>query len=98
MEKLSREQNEQVFELSCKAEQAHKEMLSRLREQKLAQKKRHEQEQMLQAKIDRQCEGCYYYKRLVHDLDYKVCHYILIENEPRGCPADGCTKKRVDAL
>ena len=36
---------------------------------------------------NRGCRGCYYYKPLYRGKDpLRCCHYLLIEDEKRGCP------------
>ena len=40
------------------------------------------------------CDGCKYRRVLGRDgAKYKVCNYMCDTGEPRGCPADRCTKK-----
>lgn len=43
----------------------------------------------------RGCDGCYYYKRLSKKpLTECCCHYLLIEDEKRGCPpGEGCIRR-----
>ena len=44
---------------------------------------------------DPACKGCYYYRRLGTNAFEKVCLYILIEGERRGCPGGkGCEKRK----
>jgi len=38
------------------------------------------------------CKGCIYRRGVIGGT---ACHYMLDNDEPRGCPADSCTKKRV---
>lgn len=42
-----------------------------------------------------ECEGCYYYKGIYRGkFTIKCCHFLLIEDEKRGCPAGhGCTRR-----
>ena len=40
------------------------------------------------------CDDCFYLRRIVHGFDFFCCHYILLTGEPRGCPAEHCTRHR----
>ena len=41
------------------------------------------------------CQGCYYWKPLFRRPGGpRCCHYLLIEDEKRGCPAgENCAKR-----
>ncbi len=42
----------------------------------------------------KKCKGCKHWRSLCGcPGGTKGCHYILDTGEPRGCPADKCTKK-----
>lgn len=42
------------------------------------------------------CEGCVYYRELCNsNKSSKCCHYLLMTEEKRDCPADNCNKKLV---
>lgn len=40
------------------------------------------------------CKGCIYWRRIGDGSSY-VCHFLLDTDEPRGCPAEGCTRRQV---
>lgn len=48
------------------------------------------------------CDGCVHYRPLysvdkrVKYKHYMCCHYILDTGEPRGCPAENCSKKNTE--
>ena len=43
------------------------------------------------------CEGCYYYKPLFRKpFAEKCCHYMLIEDEQRGCPPGKDCSRRLE--
>ena len=43
------------------------------------------------------CNGCYYYKPLFRKpFAEKCCHYILIEDEKRGCPPGKDCSRRLE--
>lgn len=44
------------------------------------------------------CKGCIYRRSLgTTNPNFNVCHYLYDTGEPRGCPADKCTKKITQA-
>lgn len=45
----------------------------------------------------RACKSCYYYKPLYRGKDpIRCCHYLLIENEKRGCPPGRECSRRLE--
>lgn len=45
----------------------------------------------------RGCKGCYYYKPLYRSKDtIRCCHYLLIEDEKRGCPPGRECSRRLE--
>lgn len=43
------------------------------------------------------CNGCYYHKPLYRGKDpICCCHYLLIENEKRGCPPGRECSRRLE--
>ena len=43
------------------------------------------------------CHGCYYYKSLYRGpIPLKCCHYLLIEDEKRGCPPGKDCSRRLE--
>ena len=43
------------------------------------------------------CNGCYYYKPLFRKpFAEKCCHYMLIEDEMRGCPPGKDCSRRLE--
>ena len=46
---------------------------------------------------DRGCHGCYYYKPIYRGINaLRCCHYLLIEDEKRGCPPGKDCSKRLE--
>ena len=42
------------------------------------------------------CEGCVYYRPYSHSARREWgCHYLFDTDQKRGCPVEGCTKKKV---
>ena len=42
-----------------------------------------------------ECHGCYYYKPLHKGYNsLRCCHYLLVEDEKRGCPTgENCVRR-----
>ena len=46
---------------------------------------------------NRGCRGCYYYKPLYRGRNpLRCCHYLLIEDEKRGCPTGKNCVRRLE--
>ena len=46
---------------------------------------------------NRGCRGCYYYKPLYRGHKaLRCCHYLLIEDEKRGCPTGKDSVRRLE--
>lgn len=46
-------------------------------------------------RIRNPCEGCRYYLSLSSaTIDGKVCHYMLMTWQPRGCEPEKCDKRK----
>lgn len=44
----------------------------------------------------RSCEGCVYYRPYSRSARGEWgCHYLFDTDQKRGCPVEGCTKKKV---
>ena len=47
--------------------------------------------------FDRGCLGCYYYKPMNRGKNaMRGCHYLLIEDEKRGCPPGKDCSRRLE--
>ena len=46
---------------------------------------------------NRGCHGCYYYKPIYRGVNALLCcHYLLIEDEKRGCPPGKDCSRRLE--
>ena len=46
---------------------------------------------------NRGCHGCYYYKPIYRGVNALLCcHYLLIEDEKRGCPTGKNCSRRLE--
>lgn len=46
---------------------------------------------------NRGCHGCYYYKPIYRGVNaLRCCHYLLVEDEKRGCPPGKDCSRRLE--
>ena len=46
---------------------------------------------------NRGCHGCYYYKPIYRGTNaLRCCHYLLVEDEKRGCPPGKNCSRRLE--